>query len=78
MLSMTYDWSSLNFNARSVCNKFDEISIEIKAIGGRIVCIAETWITSIANKQPYKLDGYDSYFNCGKDKTGGGAMVLAD
>ena len=67
----------MNFNARSICNKFVEISIEIKAVGARIVCITETWVTSIANKQPYKLDGYDSYFNCKKDKTGDGVVVLA-
>ena len=68
----------MNFNARSTCNNFDEISIESIAVGTRIVCITETWVTSIANKQPYKLDGYDSYCNCRKDITGGGAMVLAD
>ena len=78
MLTKTYNWSILNFNARYTCNKFDEISIEIKSVGARIVCITETWITSVANKQPYKLDGFDSYFSCRKDKTGGGAMVLAD
>ena len=78
MLTKTYHWSILNFNARSICNIFSEISIEIKADCAYIVCITETWVTSIANKQPYELNGYDSYFSCRKDKTGGGAIMLED
>ena len=66
----------LHFNARSVCNKFDEITAEIIYRQPTVVCISETWIGCNTPTGPYTVDGYTGFFNCRRVKAGGGTMVL--
>ena len=66
----------LHFNARSVIQKWEEISAELYAIRADIICITESWLSEISFLSSYCLNGYRSYFNSRQNKRGGGAMTL--
>ena len=78
MLCKSYNFSVIHFNARSICNKFSEVEAEIKDSGARVICITETWLTSVSFKGQYCIEGYDAFFNNRNIKTGGGAMIFVD
>ena len=66
----------LHFNARSVKQKWEEISAELYAIRADIICITESWLSETSFLLSYCLNGYRSYFNSRQNKRGGGAMIL--
>ena len=68
-------WSLLNFNARSICNKFDEIHAEIDVINPHLVCITEMWLSRDSILQYYQLNGYTTFFNHRSVMCGGGTAI---
>ena len=68
-------WSLLHFNARSICNKFDEIHVEIDVINPHLVCIMEKWLSRDSILQYYQLDGYTAFFNHRSVMYGGGTAI---
>ena len=66
----------LHFNARSVIQKWEEISAELYAIRADIICITESWLSEISFLSSYCLNGYRSYLNSRQNKRGSDAMIL--
>ena len=50
-------YSLINFNARSVLNKWNEISTELLVIIADFVCILETWLYKDCDHSLYDIDG---------------------
>ena len=65
----------LNFNARSIVRKFDEIQHELTILDTEIIFITETWLFSYSSHSLYGLSGYSAFHNYGRDKTGDGASI---
>ena len=61
----------LHFNARSICNKFDELSTEVQLCKALIVCITETWLNTSDMPGLYAISGYQAYHNYRDGKLGG-------
>jgi hypothetical protein len=70
------DWLLLHFNARSVCNKIDNIAAEVSLFCASVVCVTETWLTAASPASQHNIVGYVSYCNHRVAKAGGGVMVL--
>jgi hypothetical protein len=66
----------VHFNARSVINKWEEVTAEVLTLDADIIYITETWLDIAADRGPYNLDGFHSFFNCRTDMRGGGSMIL--
>ena len=74
--SIGNDLALLHFNARSVLNKWDEISAELYSTKPDIVCITKSWCNEGSSLSIYCLNGYHNFFNCRPHRHGGGAMIL--
>ena len=65
----------MHFNARSVRNKFNQVSAEIEQLQPSIACISETWLDDNINDS-YRINYYSSYYCNRKVKRGGGTMIF--
>ena len=65
----------LHFNARSICNKFDELSSAVQLCKAFIVCITETWLNASGMPGLYAIGGYQAYHNYRDGKIGGGSSI---
>ena len=63
-------------NARSINNKKDDLSCEIKANGVDIAVITETWLKENTPNEPLAIQGYDLMRKDRTIKRGGGVCVL--
>jgi exonuclease III len=71
-----YEFNILYFNARSIRNKFDEITALLGSFEYRVdvVVIVETWLTD-CECQAFNFRDYASYHTCRDQKGGAGAAV---
>ena len=70
--------SILHFNARSIRNKFDEVSADVLTHNAAVVCVTETWVNVNENMCLCNIDGYRAFSNCRANKTGGGSLIYVD
>jgi exonuclease III len=71
-----YEFNVLYFNARSIRNKFDEVTALLGSFKYKIdvVVIVETWLSEY-ECQSFNFKDYSSYHTCREQKGGAGAAV---
>lgn len=62
-------------NARSMRNKWLDITVELNAVKPDIICFTETWLTD-DDTQCDTYNNYVSYFKCRKNMRGGGVAIF--
>ena len=65
-------------NARSLRNKFTELSSLVASQNFDIICITESWVSESVNRDflsEYELNGYNAYFYQRENRQGGGIIL---
>ena len=66
----------MNINARSICNKLDELNVVLCDNNLDISCVTETWVNDEVSNNCINMSNYDILWNDRVNKKGGGVLIL--